>query len=74
MTRLFIVLVMTAGVASLSSCVGTRTVYLGGDTTRTVRLRETVKGVDVWVKDSTGTSIPAKADLLEGGYYRNDLQ
>ena len=27
----------------------------------------------VWVKDSTGTAIPAVADLKEGGYYRSDL-
>jgi len=39
-----------------------------------VQLRQTVKGVKVWVKDSTGTAIPAVADLQEGGYYRSDLQ
>ena len=60
--------------ASLSACApGDRVVYLGSSTTKTVRLRETVKGVPVWYKDSTGVTAPGKADLLEGGYYRVDL-
>ncbi|NMW22651.1 MAG: hypothetical protein HKK67_13735 [Chlorobiaceae bacterium] len=56
----------------LEGC-GSRVVYLGNSTTRTVQLRETVRNVKVWVKDSTGTAVPGVADLLEGGYYRNDL-
>ena len=58
----------------LNSCTtADRVVYLGANTTKTVRLRETVKGVKVWYKDSTGVSLPGKADLLEGGYYREDI-
>jgi hypothetical protein len=38
-----------------------------------VQLRESLHGVKVWVKDSTGTAIPGVADLMEGGYYRSDL-
>lgn len=48
--------------------------YLGSGTTKTIRLRETLKGVKVWAKDSTGVSIPVTTDLMEGGYYRCDLQ
>ena len=47
--------------------------YLGSGTTKTIRLRETLKGVKAWAKDSTGVSIPVTADLLEGGYYRSDM-
>lgn len=47
--------------------------YLGNGSTQTVRLRETIKGAKVWVKDSTGTVIPAVMDLPEGGYFRNNL-
>ena len=57
---------------SLEGC-GSRVVYLGGGTTRMVQLRQTVKGVKVWVKDSTGTAIPGVADLPEGGYFRSEL-
>ena len=57
----------------LSGC-GSRVVYLGSGTTKMVQLRQTVKGVKVWVKDSTGTAMPGVADLQEGGYYRSDLQ
>jgi len=48
-------------------------VYLGSGTTKMVQLRETLKGVKVWVKDSTGVAIPMVADLPEGGFYRKDL-
>ena len=57
---------------SLSGC-GSRVVYLGSSTTKMVQLRESLHGVKVWVKDSTGTAIPGVADLMEGGYYRSDL-
>jgi hypothetical protein len=70
MKHLLILLMVMAG---LSSCAAREVIYLGDGTTKTVRLRETVKGVNVWVKDSTGTTFPAEADLLEGGYYRSDL-
>lgn len=59
--------------AGLSGCAGSKVVYPGNGSTQIVRLRETVKGVNVWVKDSAGNEIPAKTDLLEGGYYRNNL-
>jgi len=71
----------TAGAAALTLALstnlcgcGSRVVYLGSSTTKMVQLRQTVKDVKVWVKDSTGTAIPAVADLQEGGYYRSDLQ
>lgn len=47
--------------------------YLGDGTTQTVRLRKTVKKWPVWVKDSTGTAVPAVMDLPEGGFFRNNL-
>ena len=53
---------------------GSRVVYLSSATTKMVQLRESVPGVKVWVKDSTGTAIPGVATLMEGGYYRSDLQ
>lgn len=66
-------LLLTAGVLCLGSCA-VRVMYLDAKTTKTVRLRETLKGAKIWVKDSTGAVLPAKADLLEGGYYRRDLK
>lgn len=33
-----------------------------------VRLRETVRGVKVWVKTSDGDTVPGKMDLPEGWY------
>jgi len=68
---------LMAGLAlilSLSACSSSsRVMYLGSGTTKTIRLRETLKGVKAWAKDSTGVSIPVTADLQEGGYYRDDL-
>jgi len=68
---------LTAGLISLlliSACSSSsRVVYLGSGTTKMVQLRETLKGVKVWVKDSTGVAIPMAADLPEGGFYRKDL-
>lgn len=65
-------LLMLLGSLNLWGC-GSRVVYLGSSTTKMVQLRESVHGVKVWVKDSTGTAIPGVADLQEGGYYRSDL-
>ena len=62
-------LIATQGCSSSS-----RVVYLGSGTTKMVQLRETIKGVKAWAKDSTGVSIPVTVDLLEGGFYRNDLK
>ena len=78
MTRIFFDQLRLTGGAlllllALNACSGERVVYLGHDTTRTVRLRETIRGAKVWVKDSSGVAIPGTADLLEGGFYRNDL-
>ena len=66
------VLLMLASSLNLWGC-GSRVVYLGSSTTKMVQLRQSIAGVKVWVKDSTGTAIPAVADLKEGGYYRSDL-
>ena len=57
----------------LSGCAQTNVMYLKPGYTKTVQLRETVKGAKVWIKDSSGVKIPAKADLLESGFYRFDL-
>lgn len=48
----------------LAGCV--RTIYVPHGTP--VRLRETVKDVKVWVKDSYGEPIPGRMDLHEGWY------
>ena len=68
---------MTAGallLLGLSACSSSsRVMYLGSGTTKTVQLRETVKEVKAWAKDSTGVAIPVIVDLMEGGYFRNDL-
>ena len=45
---------------------GVRTVYVPHGTP--VRLRETVKDVKVWVKDSAGQPVAGKMDLPEGWY------
>ena len=66
--------VILAIVALCIEGCASRVVYLGSSSTKMVQLRQTVKGVKVWVKDATGTPQPAVADLLEGGYYRNDLE
>lgn len=70
---------LTAGLTLLSTltinaCGASRTMYLGESSTKTVRLRETVKNVKVWVLDSTNVAHPSVADLPEGGFYRNDLR
>ena len=48
----------------LTGCV--RTIYVPHGTP--VRLRETVKDVKVWVKDSGGEPVAGKMDLAEGWY------
>lgn len=65
-------LTVTAGL-TLTGCAGSKVMYLDPGTTQTVQLRKTVKGWPVWIKDSTGVKVPAKADLLEGGFYRPHL-
>ena len=60
-------------ICALSGCAQTNVLYMKPGYTKTVQLRETVKGAKVWVKDSSGVKIPAKADLLESGFYRFDL-
>lgn len=80
MTTFFVLPRLTAGVLALALLFGLsacsqadRVVYLGSNTTKTLRLREPVKGVKVWYKDSTGVAVPGVADLPEGGYFRADL-
>ena len=48
----------------LTGCV--RTIYVPHGTP--VRLRETVKDVKVWVKDSGGEPVAGRMDLAEGWY------
>lgn len=67
-----LMLILMAG-SNLVGCTSREVVYLGSNTTKTVRLRETVRQVKVWVKNEQGATLPAKTDLLEGGYYRSDL-
>lgn len=57
-----------------NGCSAREVVYLGDSTTKTVRLRETVKNVKLWVKDKDGNVLPTVGDLPEGGYYRKDLK
>lgn len=51
-------------VVLMSGC--NRTLYVPDGTP--VRLRETVRGVDVWVLDDTGKPVPSKMDLPEGWF------
>ena len=48
----------------LTGCV--RTIYVPHGTP--VRLRETVKDVKVWVKDSSGEPVAGRMDLYEGWF------
>ena len=48
----------------LTGC--TRTIYVPHGTP--VRLRETIKGVKIWVKDADGKPVAGKMDLPEGWY------
>jgi hypothetical protein len=43
-----------------------RTIYVPDGTP--VRLRETIKGAKVWVKDANGQAVPGRMDLPEGWY------
>jgi len=52
-------------VIGLTGC-GVRTIYVPHGTP--VRLRETVRGVKVWVKDADGTPRAGKMDMPEGWY------
>ncbi len=49
----------------LTGC-GVRTIYVPHGTP--VRLRETVKDVKVWIKDTDGQPVAGKMDLPEGWY------
>jgi hypothetical protein len=60
----FVLPVALTGCASGS--LFTRTVYVPHGTP--VRLRETVPGVKVWVKDADGQAVPGRMDLPEGWY------
>lgn len=54
----------------LAGCSGgapfTRTIYVPDGTP--VRLRETIKGAKVWVKDTNGQVVPGEMNLPEGWY------
>lgn len=52
--------------ASFSGCKFYQTVYVPHG--QAVRLRETVKGVKVWVMTKTGEMVPGKMDLPNGWY------
>ena len=49
----------------LSGC-GTRTIYVADG--EPVRLRETIRGAKVWVKDQHGNTVAGEVNLLEGWY------
>ena len=49
----------------VSGC-GNRTIYVPEG--EPVRLRETIRGAKVWVKDSNGNTVAGRVDLLEGWY------
>ena len=49
----------------LGGC-GTRTIYVPHG--EPVRLRETIRGAKVWVKDQNGQAVAGKMDLPEGWY------
>jgi len=58
-------LLLLAAMLLVSGC-GARTVYVpGGDP---VRLRETVRGVKVWVMGADGQPVAGKMDIPEGWY------
>lgn len=64
--------VVLAAVLMMSACgCGSgapfvRTIYVPDGTP--VRLRETIKGAKVWVKDADGQAVPGRMDLPEGWY------
>ena len=49
----------------LAGC-GARTIYIPQG--EPVRLRETIRGAKVWVKDQQGNTVAGRVDLLEGWY------
>ena len=49
----------------LAGC-GARTIYVPEG--EPVRLRETIRGAKVWVKDQQGNTVAGRVDLLEGWY------
>jgi len=62
--------VVLVGVLLLSGCGAgapfVRTIYVPDGTP--VRLRETIHGAKVWVKDADGQAVPGRMDLPEGWY------
>lgn len=63
--RWIIVAILISILAIAAGCGG-RVVYVSDGTP--VRLRETVKGVKVWVRLTTGEIVPETMDLPEGWY------
>ena len=62
MRRVLLAILLAA--TMLTGCV--RTIYIPRGTP--VRLRETVKDVKVWVKDSGGEPVAGRMDIYEGWY------
>ena len=72
-----VVLVGMLALGSLSTASGcgagapfVRTIYVPDGTP--VRLRETIHGAKVWVKDADGQAVPGRMDLPEGWYVLPD--
>lgn len=59
------ILLLSVLIFMLQGC-GTRTIYVPHG--RAVRLRQTVKGVKVWIKDSEGKPVKGVFDLPEGWF------
>ena len=59
---------LLALVAALIFSAGcfTRTIYIPSG--KTVRLRQDIKGIKIWAKDSDGKLVPGLLDLHEGWY------
>ena len=62
----FLIFVSLLAFAFSSCAIFSKTTYVEEGTP--VRLRETVEGVKVWIKEKDGTVITGKIDLLEGWF------
>jgi uncharacterized protein YceK len=66
LTRISILLLLLCCILTSGCSTFTRTIYVPDGTP--VRLRETVKGVKVWVLDAEGVPVAGTMDLPEGWY------
>ena len=64
--RAFQFIILLGCLLIVGGCKYIQTVYVPHG--QAVRLRETVKKVEVWVKTETGEIVPGKIDLPEGWY------